>query len=118
MKKIILFTILYITISCATMCGGEETQPTKPEDCHRLTAENNQYCCYYEGRNLDTNEDEKKCWGFYKTQIDDEKVKETIQAIEKGTDSHVTKKHSNVKLDCFSFYATLNYFLLALVILF
>ena len=53
-----------------------------------------------------------------KSQIDDDKVKNTIEAIEKGTDSHVTKKHSDVELDCFSFYEKVNILLLALLILF
>ena len=116
MNKLIVFSILYITISCATLCGENDVIiPTKPEDCHKYTEENGPYCCYYEGKNLDTNQEQKYCWGYYRERIDNDKVKEVIDAIEKGTDSHVTKKHSDVKLDCFSFYEKLNYFLFALV---
>ena len=118
MKKLILFSILFYSIYSATLCEGEETGPNKPEDCHNMDKEENQYCCYYEGKNLATNENEKHCWAFPKNRIDDDNYKEVIEGIEKGTDSHVTKKHSDVKLDCFSFYEKLNYLLLALLILF
>ncbi len=115
MKKLILFSILYISISCSTLCEEVgEIVPKEPEDCHKLTSADGPYCCYYEGKNLDTNQEEKYCWGYYRERIDNDKVKEVIDAIEKGTDSHVTKKHSDVKLDCFSFYEKLNYFLFAL----
>ena len=118
MKKLILFIILIVTISCATLCGGDVVIPNKPEDCHKMEKEESQYCCYFAGKNLDTNQNEKYCWAFAKTQIDDDKYKKTIEDIEKGTDSHVTKKHSDVELDCYSFFEKLNYLLLALIILF
>ena len=44
-------------------------------------------------------------------------MKETIEAIEKGTDSHVTKKHSGVKLDCFGFFEKFNPILIGLLLL-
>ena len=118
MKNIILFITLYIAISCTTECESYKTQPNSPEVCHKLAAQNNEYCCYYEGKNLDTNQNEKACWAFAKTQIDNDQYKKTIEDINKGTDSHVTKKHSDVKLDCFSSFEKLNYLLIALLILF
>ncbi len=69
-------------------------------------------------KNLSTNQKEIFCWAFLKTSIDDDKIDDTIKEIEKGTDSHVTKKHSDVELDCFSFYEKLNYILIGLLILF
>ena len=118
MKNIILFITLYIAISCTTECESYETQPNSPDVCHKLATQDNEYCCYYEGKNLDTNQNEKACWVFAKTQIDNDQYKRTIEDINKGTDSHVTKKHSDVKLDCFSSYEKLNYLLIALLILF
>ena len=118
MKKITLFIVLFIAISCTTECESYETQPNSPEECHKLASLEGQYCCYYEGFNLDTNQNEKACWAFANTQIDDNKYKDTIDDIKKGTDSHVTKKHSDVKLDCLSSYEKLkNYLLIALFIL-
>ena len=116
MKKLILFFMLYFAIDCKLNCESEEITNPTPDICHDLQAENNHYCCYYEGKNLDTNENEKFCWAFYKDKIDNNKYTEVIEAIEKGTDSHVTKKHSKVELDCFSSYEAINYFLLALII--
>ena len=56
MKKLILFSILYISISCSTLCEEVgEIVPKEPEDCHKLTSADGPYCCYYEGKNLDTN---------------------------------------------------------------
>ena len=104
MKNIILFITLYFAISCLTECENYEAQPNSPDVCHKLAAQNSEYCCYYEGKNLDTNQNEKACWAFAKTQIDNNKYKETIEDIKKGTDSHVTKKHSDVKLYFFSSY--------------
>ena len=118
MKILILFIVLFVTISCTTLCGGEVAIPNKPEECHKMDIDESQYCCYFEGKNLNSNENEKFCWAFAKTQIDDDKYKDVIKAIEKGTDSHVTKKHSDVKLDCYSFFEKLNYFLLVLLVLF
>ena len=118
MKKIILFIILYINISCSSqLCGADEVIPNEPKYCHTIPADNKDYCCYFKGKNLDTNVDEKFCWAFAKTQIDDGKYKDTISDLEKGTDSHVTKKHSNVKLDCFSSYLK-SYVLITLFLLF
>ena len=54
---------------------------------------------------------------YTKEQIDEKKVKETIEAIEKGTDSHVTKKHSGVKLDCFGFFEKFIPILIGLLLL-
>ena len=72
----------------------------------------------YEGFNLDTNQNEKACWVFANTQIDNNKYKDTIDDIKKGTDSRVTEKHSDVKLDCLSFYEKLkDYLLISLLIL-
>ena len=52
---------------------------------------------------------------FSKKQIDENQVKNTIEAIEKGTDSHVTKPHSNVKLDCFARVIKLSFVLFTLL---
>ena len=117
MKNIILFITLFIAISCTTECESYQLEPTAPEVCHKLAKLESQYCCYYEGKNLDTNQNEKACWAFAKTQIDDNQYKKTIEDINKGTDSHVTKKHSDVKLDCFSSFEKLNYLLITLLIL-
>ena len=56
MKNIILFFTLYIAISCTTECESYETQPNSPDVCHKLATQDNEYCCYYEGKNLDTNQ--------------------------------------------------------------
>ena len=118
MKKIGLFIALFIAISCTTECESYGSPPNSPDVCHKLATQDSQYCCYYEGKNLDTNQNEKACWAFAKTQIDNNKYKDTIEAINKGTDSHVTKKHSDVKLDCLSSYEKLkNYLLIVLLIL-
>ena len=117
MMKGLLLSILCITISCNLECESTNVTTITPEECHKLAVDANQYCCYYEGKNLDTSHDEKYCWAFRKEQIDDKKVKETIEAIEKGTDSHVTKKHSGVKLDCFGLFAKFNPVLIGLLLL-
>ena len=117
MMKALLFSILCITISCSLQCEEYNSTVISPEECHKLKVDTNQYCCYYEGKNLDTNLDEKSCWAFRKEQIDSDTVKATIEAIEKGTDSHVTKKHSGVKLDCFGFFEKYNLYLLFALIL-
>ena len=118
MKKIFLFITLYIYIYCSLSCESEQVTDISPDGCHKLSVEPDQYCCYFEGKNLDTNKDEKFCWAFKKVQIDDDKVKETIETIEKGTDYHVTKKHSNVELDCFSTFEKINFALIGLALLF
>ena len=117
MMKALLLSILYITISCNLVCEDPGITTITPEECHKLAVDSNQYCCYYEGKNLDTKLDEKYCWAFRKDQIDNKKVKEAIEAIEKGTDSHVTKPHSGVKLDCFGFFEKFNPFLIGLLLL-
>ena len=117
MIKALLLSILYITISCSLECESTSVTAITPEECHKLSVDSNQYCCYYEGKNLDINVDEKYCWAYRKEQIDDKKVKETIEAIEKGTDSHVNKKHSGVKLDCFGFFEKFNPVLIGLLLL-
>ena len=117
MMKAHLLSILFITISCSLLCEDPGVITITPEECHKLSVDSSQYCCYYEGKNLDTGADEKYCWAFHKEQIDEKKVKETIEAIEKGTDSHVTKKHSGVKLDCFGFFEKFNPILIGLLLL-
>ena len=119
MKKLLIFVALVYAISCSQGCGDDEYIPTEPKKCHDLAVDdkNTKYCCYYEGHNVDTDKDEKFCWEFEKTKIDNNKVKDTISQIEKGTDSHVTKAHKNVKLDCFASYLK-NYFLMGLLLLF
>ena len=119
MKKLLIFVALVYAISCSQGCGDDEYIPTEPKKCHDLAIDdkNTKYCCYYEGHNVDTDKDEKFCWEFEKTKIDNNKVKDTISQIEKGTDSHVTKAHKNVKLDCFASYLK-NYFLMGLLLLF
>ena len=116
MKRIVIFIMLYITIYCSLECSDSFTDEPTPDACHKIQVDKSEYCCYYEGKNLDTNQKEKACWAFAKTLIDDDKIDDTIEAIEKGTDSHVTKKHSDVELDCFSFYEKINYLLIALLI--
>ena len=108
--------MLYITIYCNLDCSDSFTDEPSPDACHRIQVAKDEYCCYYEGYNLNTNQREKACQAFAKTSIYDDKVDDTIEAIEKGTDSHVTKKHSDVELDCFSFYEKINYLLIALLI--
>ena len=117
MKGLLLFITLYTFIYCAAECEGEQVTNISPEGCHSLLVDSDKYCCYFEGKNLDTNKDEKFCWAFKKEQIDENKVKNTIETIEKGTDSHVTKKHSSVKLDCFDRVINLSYSLFSLLIL-
>ena len=78
MMKGLLLSILFITISCNLECESTNVTTITPEECHKLAVDSNQYCCYYEGKNLDTSHDEKYCWAFRKEQIDDKKVKETI----------------------------------------
>ena len=50
MKKLILFIILYFAIDCKLNCESEEIANPTPDICHDLQVENNQYCCYYEGK--------------------------------------------------------------------
>ena len=120
MKNVFILITLYTTIYCAIECEGEQSRnitDISPNGCHALSVDADRYCCYYEGHNVDTDKDEKFCWEFEKTKIDNNKVKDTISQIEKGTDSHVTKAHKNVKLDCFASYLK-NYFLMGLLLLF
>ena len=117
MMKAFLLSILYITISCNLECESTSVTTTSPDECHKLKVDSNQYCCYYEGKNLDTNVNEKYCWAFHKEQIDNKKVENTIEDIEKGTDSHVTKKHSGVNLDCFGLFEKFNPILICLLLL-
>ena len=104
MKKIFVFSCLIYAGICTTLCESSET-PKEPKDCHVLETElDNSYCCYYKGKNLDTQLEEINCWEFKKSRIDDDQVFDTISQIEKGTDDHVTKKHENVQLDCYGSY--------------
>ena len=121
MKNVFILITLYTAIYCAIECEGEQSRnisDISPNGCHALSIQADRYCCYYEGKNLDTDKDEKFCWSFNKKQIDENQVKNTIEAIEKGTDSHVTKPHSNVKLDCFARVIKLSYVLFTLLNLF
>ncbi len=119
MKKLIIFIALVYAISCKTMCDGSE--PSEAKDCFDLetTDDKNNYCCYYTGINVDNSSDpEKYCWEFLKSAIDNDKVYDTIKAIEDGTDSHCEgQKKKDVQLDCFASYLK-NYFLLGLLLLF
>ena len=117
MKKLIILIALVYAISCLSTCE-DEINPSEPETCHNMkeTSVPNSYCCYYEGHNLSTDVNEKRCWEFEKSKIDNDGVDNVISQIEKGTDSHVTKPHDKVKLDCFASYLQ-NYFLLGLLLL-
>ena len=117
MMKALLLSLLYITVSCGLECESANLTTISPDICHKLTVDANQYCCYYEGTNDKTKISEKFCWAFRKEQIDNKKVTETIAAIEKGTDSHVDKPHSGVKLDCFGFLEKFNPILIFLLLL-
>ena len=121
MKKLIIFIALVFAISCKTMCGDDEFEPSEAKDCNDLETsdDNKNYCCYYTGTNVENSSDpEKYCWEFLKTDIDNDKVYDTIKAIEDGKDSHTGgKKKKDVKLDCFASYLK-NYFLLGLLLLF
>lgn len=79
MKKYIIFIMLYITIYCYTECESFEGEPSSPEVCHKLTPHENEYCCYFKGKNLSTNQKEIFCWAFLKTSIDDDKIDDTIK---------------------------------------
>ena len=119
MKKLFLFMTLYLYISCALQCESEAVTDPSPERCHGLSLlKENDYCCYYEGKNSNTGLNEKFCWEYPKESIDNDGYKKVIEAIEKGTDSHVTKPHTDVELDCFSSYIYYKYLLIGLIILF
>ena len=118
MMKALLLSLLYITVSCSLECESTNVTTISPDECHKLAVDASQYCCYYEGTNLNTKLFEKYCWAFHKEQIDNKKVAETIADIEKGTDSHVTKPHSGVKLDCFGFFQKFNPISICLLLLF
>ena len=119
MKRLFILITFIIFVTSKTTCGDEDYTPTEPNNCHTQDTQdnNNYYCCYFEGKNLDTNQNEKYCWEYTKKMIDDGQYKDAIKQIEKGTDFHTNKKHSDVKLDCFSSYLK-NLFLTSILILF
>ena len=117
MNKLLILALLLYSISCKTSCENPELIPSDSKECHNRAADDDKYCCYYEGHNLDTDQNEKFCWEFIKKKIDDNKVQETIKNIEDGTDDHVSKKHNKVKLNCFASHLKI-YSLLALLLLF
>lgn len=98
-KKLIFFLAILYFINCVETCISKT--PVEPEDCEGLTLlDQTNYCCYFEGKNEQTGVFYKKCWEFKKENIDNERIQNTIEQLEKGTDDHVDKKHSGVKLDC------------------
>ena len=119
MKKLIIFIALVYAISCSTACGDEQFDPSDAKACFNLPTEENNYCCYYTGTSVENSSDsEKYCWEFAKSDIDNDKVYDTIKKIEDGTDTHCGgKKKKDVQLDCFASYLK-NYFLLGLLLLF
>ena len=66
MKKIILFFTLYINIYCSALCESDQIADISTDGWHKLSVDQDQYCCYFEGKNLDTNKEEKFCWVFKK----------------------------------------------------
>ena len=99
-ESLVFACLIYGGLS-STTCENDEIQVTEAKICHSLsTSEDDSYCCYYTGKNLETGKNEVNCWEFKKFRIDNDKVFDTIKEIEKGTDDHVTKKHESVKLDC------------------
>ena len=118
MKKLIIFIALVYAISCKTMCDGALPEDDKNCTDYVKVDPNNDYCCYYTGTDVGTGDSEKMCMEFAKTAIDNYKVKDTIKAIEDGTETHCEgRKKKNVNLDCSASYLK-NYFLLCLLLLF
>ena len=65
MKSLVVIFALLIDVTCKTICGEEgDSIPTKPEDCHWHEVAPDNYCCYFEGKNLNTNQDEKLCMKY------------------------------------------------------
>ena len=56
MKRIVIFIMLYITIYCNLDCSDSFTDEPSPDACHRIQVAKDEYCCYYEGYNLNTNQ--------------------------------------------------------------
>ena len=61
MKRIVIFIMLYITIYCNLDCSDSFTDEPSPDAWHRIQVAKDEYCCYYEGYNLNTNQREKAC---------------------------------------------------------